>query len=169
MDTATALTDPEYQFIGCLLWLPHISARRVLAGMRADDLAHPMAAHVLQLVIEVIANDHDPHPVTVYTHAIATGHAGGEHRRHHLSQWLADTYGAATVPALAAHLKTVVLEVAWRRAVAAHATRLAQAAEDSPTDVLAELADDTATADELWTRYQNALDTTPEQNPGVAA
>lgn len=159
MDTAPSpLVDPERQFVGCLLWLPHVTARRVLAGMRADDLADPMAAHVLQLVIEVVAADVAPAPVAVYSHAVATGQAPGEHNRHRLGRWLADTYGH-TPPTqhLAAHLKTVVLEAAWRRAVAEHATRLAHAVESSPTDVLHALADDTAHADDLWQRYRASL------------
>lgn len=152
-----ALTDPERQFVGCLMWLPLTPARRVLAGMRADDLADPMAAHVLQLAIELVAAGQPPAPVALFAHAVATGQAPGEHRRAVFGKWLADTYGAISAPALADHLKTVVLERAWRRAVTAHARRLLRAAEESPTEVLAELADDTATPDELWTRYQRAL------------
>jgi hypothetical protein len=46
--------------------------------MRADDLADPMAAHVLQLVIEVVAAGQPPAPVAVFAHAVATGRAPGE-------------------------------------------------------------------------------------------
>lgn len=171
MDTATtaSLIDPERQFVGCLLWLPHLQARRVLAGMRADDLADPMTAHVLQLVIEVVAAGHAPAPVTVYSHAVATGQAPGEHRRHRLARWLTDTYGATTAaPAdLAYQLKTVVLEAAWRRALAEYATRLAHAADTASTDVLRELADDTERPDALWRRYQAACQ--PDTRLEVAA
>ncbi|RBM20165.1 hypothetical protein DI005_13555 [Prauserella sp. PE36] len=171
MDTATALTDPERQFVGCLLWLPHEPARRVLAGMRPDDLADPMAAHVLHLVIEVVAAGQAPAPVTVYAHATTTGQAPGEHRRHRLGRWLADTYGA-TGPApadLAHHLKAVVLEAAWRRALAEHAHRLLHAVEASPTDLLAELADDTEHPDELHARYTAARTNTHPTRLEVAA
>jgi hypothetical protein len=156
MHTATAVTDPERQFVGCLLWLPLDAARRVLAGMRADDLADPMAAHVLQLVIEVVAAGQPPAPVAVFAHAVATGRAPGETPRARLGHWLAEVYGATQVPPLAGHLKAVVLEAAWRRALTEYAYRLLQAAETSPTEVLAELADDTTTADELWSRYRAA-------------
>ena len=160
MATATAtdaLTDPERQFLGCLMQAPARAARRVLAGMRADDMTGGMTAHVLQLAIETVAADQAPAPVILYTHAIATGQCPGEHRRHWLSGWLIDTYRDAPPPMEADYLKAVVLEAAWRRAVAEHARRLVQAAESSPTEVLRELVGDTATVDELWTRYQTAL------------
>lgn len=153
-ENTSAITDPERQFVGCLLCLPLDEARRVLTGMRADDLAKSTCSYVLQLVIELVGQDTPPAPVAVYSHAVATGRAVGEHDRHRLSLWLADTYGAAQLPLLAEHLKTVLLEAAWRRAVRAHARRLLQAVEDSPTDVLAALAECSATCDELWGRYQ---------------
>ncbi|WP_435118968.1 hypothetical protein [Amycolatopsis thermoflava] len=159
MATAPAtdpLTDPERQFLGCLMQLPARSARRVLAGMRADDFAGGMAAHVLQLTIEVVAAEQAPAPVTLYTHAIATGQAPGAKRREWLSGWLIDTFRDAPTPELADHLKAVLLEAAWRRALLAHARRIEQAVAGSPTDVLRELADDTGAVDELWIRYQAA-------------
>ncbi|MQA76817.1 MAG: hypothetical protein GEU88_21465 [Solirubrobacterales bacterium] len=96
--------------------------------------------------------------MAVFSHAVITGRAPGT-RREWLGKWLTDTYGAsqASTPNHAYWLKAVVLEAAWRRAVAEHARRLMQAVEHSPTDVLAELADDTARIDELWRRYQTAL------------
>lgn len=157
MDPAP-ITDPERQFLGCLLSLPHAAARSVLAGMRATDVADPACAHVLQLVIEAVAEGGDPTPAVVFSHALSTGQAPGEARRSRLALWLAETYEAAHLPAQASWLKAVVLERAWRRAVAEHASRVGQAAEESATDVLAGIAADTATADELWTRYQHTLD-----------
>src|SRR5699024_8496372 len=112
--TAPAVTDPERQFVGCLLSLPLSEVRPVLAGMQADDLASPTCGYVLQLVIELAADGTPPAPVAVYSHAISTGRAGGEHDRHRLSLWLAETYQTAQVPLLASYLKTVVLEAAWR-------------------------------------------------------
>lgn len=168
MATATdALTDPERQFLGCLMQLPVRPARRLLAGMRATDFAGGMTAHILQLAIEVVAADQTPAPVTLYTHAIATGQAPGEKRREWLSGWLADTFRDAPAPILADHLKAVLLEAAWRRALLAHARRIEQAVSSSPTEVLRELADDTAAVDELWTRYQAAV--TGRPNLEVAA
>lgn len=155
--TDHALYDPERQFLGCLMWLPLNSARRVLAGMRASDLADPMAAHVLQLAIEVLADGQPPTPVALFAHAVATGRAPGESRRAWLGKWLADTYGADCTPTLASHLKAVVLEAAWRRAIRAHALQLLQAVEHSPTDVLLDVVDDREQLNELWTRYQHAV------------
>lgn len=152
--TAPAVTDPERQFVGCLLSLPIEPARVVLSGMRADDLASPTCSYVLQLAIELVADDTPPAPVAVYSHAVTTGRAVGEHDRHRLSLWLAATYEATQLPLLATHLKTVVLEAAWRRTVRTHARRLLQAVEDSPTDVLAGLVADDGGAGELWARYQ---------------
>ncbi|WP_329054059.1 hypothetical protein OG738_13500 [Amycolatopsis sp. NBC_01488] len=160
-DTATdALTDPRRQFLGALMQLSAPAARVALAGMRADDFGHGMAAHVAQLAIETVAAGHAPAPVALYAHAVTTGQAPGEHRRHWLTGWLIDTYRDAPPAALGPHLKAVVLEAAWRAAVATHARRLAQAAEDAPAEVLRELTDDT-TVDELWTRYQAACITEP--------
>ncbi|NIH85777.1 hypothetical protein [Amycolatopsis granulosa] len=158
MATATdALTNPERQFLGCLMQMHARAARHVLAGMRATDFAGGMAAHVLQLAIEVVAADQTPAPVALYAHAVATGQAPGEKRREWLSGWLIDTYRDAPMPELADHLKAVLLETAWRRALLAHARRIEQAVSGSPTEVLRELPDDTAAIDELWTRYQAAV------------
>lgn len=174
MNTATpGLLDCERQFVGCLLCLPHHHTRTVLAGMRADDLADPHAALTLQLVIELAAAGHTATPATVFAHACTTGRAPGEWRRTRLATWLADTHSAIHLPAPdhAAHLKTLVLENAWRRAVAAHAHRLLQAARTSPTELLAELADDTTDIDQLWHRYETARTTavTPARFEEAAA
>src|SRR5437763_8519425 len=141
MATATALptptdtlTDPERGFLGCLLQLPARPARRVLAGMRADDLSGSVTAPVLQLVIELVAADTAPAPVAVYAHAVATGRAAGEKRREQLSAWLIDAYRDAPPAPLAHHLKTVVLERAWRRALLAHTVRIGQALDTTDPD-----------------------------------
>ena len=169
MDTATdALLDPQRQFLGCVMQLPTGPARRLLAGMRADDLTDPMAAHALQLAIEVLAREHAPAPVALYAHAVATGQAPGTFRRERLSGWLADTYRDAPPAALADHLKTVVLENAWRHALTVHALRVLHAAETSPTDALRELVD-TSAAGELWDRYREATGSTGAGRLGVAA
>lgn len=159
MDSATALTSPEHQLVGCLLHLTADTARRVLAGMSATDLADQDAAHVLQLAIEVVADDRDPSPVNLYDHARATGRAGGEHAQQRFTRWLADAYGTAshTAPAhTATHLKAAVLRQTWRRAVAEHAHRLQQAAHEAPDDILADLLDDTAHLDTLHARAEAA-------------
>jgi len=167
MDTATALTNPEIQFVGCLLWLENRTARRVLSGMNTSDLADPQAAHALGLAIEVVADGRDPNPVNLYAHARATGQAGGEYPQQRLTRWLADAYGVAssTAPAhTAAHLKAVVLRQAWRRTVAEHAHRLQQAAHEAPDDVLADLLDDTGRIDTLKARADAA--THPDMRTG---
>lgn len=169
MATATtphALTDPQRQFLGCLMQLPTGPARRLLSGMRADDLTDPMAAHALQLAIEVLAAGHAPAPVTLYAHAVATGQVPGTMRRERLTGWLFDTYRAAPPPAAAPHLKAVVLETAWRHTPTVHALRVLQAAEASPTTLLRELVDDTTAIDDAWARYQAATGTA---RLGVAA
>ncbi|GHF74238.1 hypothetical protein FHX82_002105 [Amycolatopsis bartoniae] len=157
MSAATdALTDPERGFLGCLMQLPAAAARRLLAGMRADDMAGAVTAPVLRLAIELAAADTAPAPVALYAHAITTGRAPGRQRREWLSGWLIDTYRDAPPPALADHLKTAVLEAAWRRALLAHTQRVQDAAETADVDRLHELADDTDVVDELWQRYHAA-------------
>ncbi|MTD58757.1 hypothetical protein [Amycolatopsis pithecellobii] len=164
------LTDPERAFLGCLLQLPATAARRVLAGMRADDLASAAAAPVLQLVIELVAAGTDPAPVAVYAHAVATGRAAGQARREWLSGWIIDAYRDAPPPALTNHLKAVVLEAAWRRALFAHARRIEQSLDTTDPAVLRELADDgMAAAAELWSRYQSALHPQPRPAREVPA
>lgn len=154
----STLTNPERQFLGCLMRLPADKARHLLAGMRADDLADPVAAFVLQLAIELVALDQPPAPVAVFVRAVNTGRAVGEHRQTWLGGWIGETYSDTTTPALAPWLKTAVLEAAWRRALATHAHRVAQAADGSPAEVLRDVADDMATVDDLWARYQSALE-----------
>jgi hypothetical protein len=157
MATATdALTDPERAFLGCLMQLPATAARRLLAGMRADDMAGAVTAPVLRLAIELTAADTAPAPVALYAHALTTGRAPGQQRREWLSGWLIDAYRDAPPTALADHLKAAVLEAAWRRALVAHAQRVQDAAETADVGALRELADDTNRVDELWQRYHAA-------------
>jgi hypothetical protein len=169
MATDTTLLDPQTQFLGCLMQLPHAPARRLAAGMSAEDFADPMAAHVAQLAIEILADGHDPAPVVLYTRAITTGRAAGESYRARLGGWLTDAYRDAPPPAVAGHLKTVLLEAAWRRAVTEHAHRVLQAAESADTALLRQLADDTGRADDLWTRYRASDERDRDSRPGLTA
>lgn len=171
MPTATdALTDPERGFLGCLMQLPAATARRLLAGMRADDMAGAITAPVLRLAIELAATGTAPAPVALYAHAITTGRAPGQQRREWLSGWLIDTYRDAPPAALADHLKAAVLEAAWRRALLAHAVRIEQALDTTDPDALRELADEGLTsAEEVWRRYRAALTGETTRGLGVAA
>jgi len=164
-----ALLDPERQFLGCLMQLPLGPVRRLMAGMCACDLADPTAAAVLQLTIELLADGQPPAPVALYTHAVATGRAVGDTRRRHLALWIVDTYRDAPPAVTADHLKTVVLEAAWRRAVTLHALRVLQSVEQCPTDVLREITEDTTAADDLWIRYRTEIDTTGASRLGAVA
>lgn len=153
-----ALLDPERQFLGCLMQLPTNPARRVLAGMRPTDLADPTAAFVLHLAIRAVAGNQPPSPAVLFEHAHEIADRPRATRLHEVGLWIANTYQDAQVAPEqhATYLKAMVLKATWRRAIAEHAQRLLQAAAESPTDELHELADDTTTADELWTRYQAA-------------
>lgn len=158
MDTATPTIpapglDPERAFLGCVMALPAPHARRQLAGMRADDFGTALAPLVAQLVIEIVADGHPAHPVAVYTHAAHTGRAVSETELHRLGDYLQRAYLGDAWPGLAEWLKPAVLEAAWRRAMREYATRLAQAAAESPADVLAELVADTTRIEDLHTRY----------------
>lgn len=153
-----ALLDPERQFLGCLMQLPTTPARRVLAGMRPTDLINPTAAFVLHLAIRAVAEDQPPSPAVLFEHAHEIADRPRTTRLHHVGLWIADTYQDTPVAPEqhALYLKAAVLKAAWRRAIADHAKRLLQAVEESPTDRLRELTDDTGTIDDLWTRYQAA-------------
>lgn len=154
-----ALLDPEPQFLGCLMQLPTSPARRVLTGMRPTDLGDPTAAFVLHLAILAIAHDQPPSPAVLFEYAHEIADRPRATRLHEVGLWIANTYQDAPLAPEqhATYLKTVVLKAAWRRAVTEHAHRLLQAAAESPTDDLHELADDTTAVDELWSRYQVAL------------
>lgn len=187
--TLPADTDLERGFLGCVLTAPHPVARRLLAGMRADDFAAPMAQLVAQLAIELVAEDHPPAPTAILARAATTGRVpalrdpagdpnrprdGGEQRYHQLALWLLETYRQPSWPGLGHYLKTSVIETAWRRAITEHATRLIQAAATSPADVLADLADDCDRITDLATRHRAELaaesdDPISHPTPKVAA
>ncbi|WP_027941305.1 hypothetical protein [Amycolatopsis taiwanensis] len=153
-----ALLDPERQFLGCLMQLPTTPARRVLSGMRPTDLADPTASFVLYLAVRAVAHDQPPSPAVLFEHAHEIAERPRATRLHEVGLWIANTYQDAPIAPEqhVAYLKAVVLKAAWRRAVAEHAHRLLQAVAESPTDELHELADDTATVDDLWSRYEVA-------------
>lgn len=158
-----AILDPERQFLGCLMQLATDPARRLLAGMQANDLGSPVAADVLRLAIESVASDQAPTPLMLLDRAWETTDTrpwtGGPRRFHTLGVWIADTYHHAPfAPAASgAWLKTLVLKAAWRRAVRAHGLRLVQAVEqECPTESVYALTDDTSRVDDLWDRYQAA-------------
>ncbi|GLY63666.1 hypothetical protein [Amycolatopsis taiwanensis] len=155
----SALLDPERQFLGCLMQLATDPARRVLSGMSPADLANPTASFVLHLAIRAVANDQPPTPIMLFEHAQEIAERPRASRLHEVAVWIADTYQAAPLAPEqhATHLKAVVLKAAWRRAVAEHAQRLLQAVAESSTDELSELTEDTCAVDEVWSRYQAAL------------
>ncbi|WP_199199163.1 hypothetical protein [Amycolatopsis sp. CA-128772] len=160
----TTLLDPERQFLGCVMQVRLTAARRLLTGMRADDFGSPIAARVLQLIIELTGAGHAPTPMAVMDHArertATEPRSGGAHRLHSLGLWIVETYTDGPIlplPYYGAWLKAVVLKNAYRRAVREHAARLVQAVEDdSPTDVLRHQLDDTERLDDLWRRYREA-------------
>ncbi|MFI5585213.1 hypothetical protein ACIA5G_09290 [Amycolatopsis sp. NPDC051758] len=160
----TTLLDPERQFLGCVMQVRIAAARRLLAGMRADDFGSPVAAYVLQLVIELVAADQSPTPMAVIDHARektpAELRSGQANRLHHVGLWIVETYsdGPILPPAYyGTWLKALVVKDAYRRAVREHAVRLVQAIDsDSATDVLRRRLDDTERLDDLWRRYCEA-------------
>lgn len=161
------ILDPERQFLGCVMQLATIPARRLLAGMQAADLGSPVAADVLQLAIELAAEDQAPTPLALLDRAWETTDqrpwTGGPRRLHNIGLWIADTYHHAPLaPAAAgAWLKSLVLKAAWRRAVRAHGLRLVQGVDDEwPTTSLFDVTDDTSRVDDLWSRYLAARDQT---------
>ncbi|WP_064745494.1 hypothetical protein [Pseudonocardia acaciae] len=157
-----ALVDPERQFLGALMQMPLPGARRVLADVRPDDLAHPPGQWVLALACDVVAAGLDPSPMALLDRARETtdtsARSGGADQLAQLGVWLVDTYRDATGGGedYARWLTTVLLRQAWRRAVAEHATRLLQAVEQAPTGELYRIATDTRRLDQLWSRYQHA-------------
>ncbi|WP_414936512.1 hypothetical protein [Amycolatopsis sp. cmx-11-51] len=166
----TALIDPERQFLGCVMQCSITPMRRLLAGMRADDFGSPVAAHVLQLAIELVAANQAATPVALMDHARERNdiypqtspapRSGGANRLQALGLWIADTYsdGPILPPSYyGSWLKALVLKDAYRRAVRAHAVRLEQAvAQEASTSCLRDRLDDTEHLDDLWRRYREA-------------
>lgn len=170
--------DAERAFLACVLSVPHPAAARLLAGMRADDFATPIAQLVAQLAIELTARDVPPTPTAVLARAATTGrvpalrdrsaeHFGGgsDQRYTRLAHWLLDVYALPTWPGLGDYLKARVIEHAWRRAITEHAARLAQAAAHSPIDVLAALLDDTDRSTDLQRRHHTAAEAPDQASP----
>lgn len=160
-----AVIDPERQFLGCLMQLPTTPARHLLTGMRATDLADPIAADLLQLAIELVVADRAPTPLALFDGLCETTDtqscAGGSRRLQIAGAWITDTYQhAPTLPTVTGGwLKTIVLKAAWRRAVHTHGLRLVQAVNDQwSTTALYDATDDTTQVDDLWTRYLTACD-----------
>ena len=156
MNTSSDRLDPQRQFVGCLLHLPVGSARYLLAGMRTDDLSNTMAARVLHLIIEVLAQDQPSTPMTLFAYATTTKRVTSAYQIERLALWLIETYhDAPAVPEITGtYLKTVVLEHAWRRALREHAHRMLQAVATSPTDVLYQVSENTDRIVDLWQRYR---------------
>src|SRR5437763_2107621 len=90
-----ALLDPERQFLGCLMQLPFAPARRLLDGMRADDLGTPMAAFVLGLAIQAVAADQAPAPVVLFEQAREIADRPHADWLRQVAVWIADAYHAA--------------------------------------------------------------------------
>ncbi|WP_275293195.1 hypothetical protein [Amycolatopsis sp. La24] len=148
--------DPENQFLGSVLWSDLPGARALMAGMRPDDFARPMAAHVAHLAMQVMADNQAPGPALLFDQAVRTGQASGEHRATWLSRELADLYGNAAGAVHGPRFKAAVLEHAYRRAAARYARRLLQAADQADPAGIAARLDERGELDALAARYRAA-------------
>ncbi|MDR7300400.1 hypothetical protein [Haloactinomyces albus] len=155
--------DTDAAFLGCLMRCDAATARRLLAGMRPDDMAQPLAREVFALAIRLNLREVAPGPAALYAEARRAGRLDTEHKHALLTDWLIDTYRAAPDPVVGDYLKTAVLEAAYRRALREHATRMLHQAEHIAAEELADLATLDERALDLWQRHQAA--TTPEQSP----
>ncbi|WP_051899198.1 hypothetical protein [Sciscionella sediminilitoris] len=156
--------DPARAFLGAVLCLDHGPAREVFTGMRPDDFTDPKCAATAGLIIGLLADDQPPQPALVWA---AAEHNLNPHQLERFGDWLIDTYRAAPLPATARHLKTIVLGHAWRAAIRDYATRLLQATDQSPDDVLAALYDDRDRITDYATRHTTAA-TPATPHPRVA-
>ncbi|MEV4728891.1 hypothetical protein [Saccharopolyspora sp. NPDC049426] len=150
--------DTEAAFVGCLMRCDAEAARELLAGMRADDLASPIASEVLALAIGLVPRGIAPDPAVLYAEARRTGRLDTEHRHELLTDWLIDTYRAAAEPIVGSYLKTSVLEAAYRRALREYAYRILTRVDHVEASQLADLAALDDRAIDLQQRHHRATE-----------
>jgi hypothetical protein len=148
--------DPDQAFLGCLLHCNHRAARRLLAGMRPDDVADPMARLVLATVIGLVVWDVAPAPAVVLAHARGCGDLPTEHKQRELGWWLITAYQQAPPPEAGDYLKAAVLEGALRRHLRGWAEQLAAVAGRASLPDLLSLYRDDDRLHDLWTRHHAA-------------
>ncbi|GAA3554453.1 hypothetical protein GCM10022222_42610 [Amycolatopsis ultiminotia] len=159
MDTnpvGSPVFEAENQFLGSVLWSDLAGARTLMAGMRPDDFARPMAAHIARLAMQVMAQGQAPGPALLFDQATQTGQARGEHRITWLTRELADLYGHAAGAVFGPRFKTSVLDAAYRRAATRYAHRLAEAAATGDAAAIAARLDERGDLDALAERYRAA-------------
>ena len=137
VETVTSRGEPENHLIGALMWLPATQAR-VIADLVPDTaIWWPLNRWAYEIIAQLAATGHDPEPVTVLAHARHRAARQAIHphqpptpaQHHRLAVHLANLYTHTSTPAAATDYARAVLDDAYRRAFAAHATRMTQLAE----------------------------------------
>lgn len=138
---AESVSDPVRAFLGCLMQCRADRARELLAGMRANDAGPGIRGVVMELVVRATGKGVAPDPQVLVAEAYRRGWMTTEHHAQSLAMWVFETYQHAPYPETGWFLRTAVLEHAYRRELAAHAKRLAQAVETSGLETLASLVE----------------------------
>lgn len=124
--TLTAL-DPEWAYIGALLWLPADSAAREL--VEPEDLADLRLRAVLGLIRDVAAGGAAPDPVVVMARARAAGTVTTTHATKALAELVADLYGGCPLAGSVGHYAGAVLDGSLRRRCVLAGERIGQVGE----------------------------------------
>ena len=127
--------DSEALLLCGLLWSTSGEARRVVDLLEAGDFARPAHATLFELVAEQVREGRPHDPASI---AAALTHQGAAARDHGglVARALAGATTAGAAPESTGHHAVTVVTTAYRRSFHTAATRLAQAAEQLPTDEL---------------------------------
>ena len=162
--------DPEPQLVGALMHLSATNAAPILKLVPDNAIWRPDNRWTMEIIRHLVGQHADPDPVTVLHTARGRGPADAgdtpvSRRRHHkFAVHLADLYTQTITPSLVRQYARDVLEDAFRRAVAAYGTRLADLAESGAgrgelTACITTMRTDLA---ELWRRAEAAA---PQTSP----
>lgn len=146
----TSALCAETALIGTLMQHPPHAAARVLRRITEDDLTDPHAATTARVIRDLAAAGAvSADPVTVLSHARATGVVTRDHQTSRFARWLLDAWATPAPAAAAHHLADLVADAAYRRHITTWATRAAHAADCADLDavhrLLATAARDLAT------------------------
>ena len=169
-ETVMRQWDPEAQLVGALMHLSASQAMPILKLVPDSAIWRPDNRWSMEIIRHLVGQNADPDPVTVLHTARGRGPADAgdtpvSRRRHHkFAVHLADLYTQTVTPHLVRQYARDVLEDAFRRAVAAYGTRLADLAESGAgrgelTACITTMRTDLA---ELWRRAEAAA---PQTSP----
>ncbi|WP_091542350.1 hypothetical protein [Modestobacter sp. DSM 44400] len=144
-DTATGgennMCEAEDAFVGAVLHMAVPTAKGALDLVHDDDLADLLNQRIVTVARVLVAEGVAPDPVAVFARARAHGVVTGVDATKALGMKLGDVYGSVPTPASWRYYGLAVIDEALRRRCIAMGTRVMQAAEGCPLDVLIDVLD----------------------------